>query len=599
MKRNVLLLLFGMLVSQLCFSQELEIQLFRQNIADLEAAVNPVKDLNDNACALIKVAIAGDDVSFSGSIVGTPKKKNGEYYVYVPEGTKRIQINRPMYLPLKIVFSDYDIRMESKMTYELRIKSPAVSSPAVPIVERQFVIFNVTPTNAIIYIDDVPQETVDGRMERDMACGEYTYRVEAPMYKAQTGSFAVEPSDKTELSIDLAAAFGYLKVSTVPEVNAKVYIDDSYCSETPFTSGPLGEGPHSLRLIKDGYYVFSQSFDIENNKTAVIEAGMKSSFSSVRLVPENENDLVSLNDKEIGKGVWEGHIDPGRHIVKVEREGFQPQILAIEVIEGESKSFELPALLPYLGILSIQTVPSNASVYVDGELLGNSPLRTSKLGIGKHSVTVEMEGYRSQTRAVELDKDEESALKFELVGIQTNAANEQKKVESSEKSPAPKAGKHSKTSFFISPVASIVPKVSFGAQAGVIGRSGVGAYIKYKSNFNSTKAAYDCTSNGKTSASGYIWTTGQAVRTSSQIAAGGIVRVSEMFYLYAGAGFGQECLLWEDSTGEWAKVTDYSYEGLLASAGGMLRFGHFGISLGGNITSFKYADMELGVSFWF
>lgn len=104
-------------------AQELTVQSFRLNATDLDARVNPVFDLNGEACALIKVAIVGENISFEGNISRTEKHKQGEYYVYMPAGSRRLKIYASSKLPITLEFSEYGVKLESFLTYELRIIS--------------------------------------------------------------------------------------------------------------------------------------------------------------------------------------------------------------------------------------------------------------------------------------------------------------------------------------------------------------------------------------------------------------------------------------------------------------------------------------------
>lgn len=89
---------------------------------DVTAFISPVRDLNGEACALIKV-VAPQEFAFSTPLgIVRRKDKTGEIWLYVPKGTKTITIKHPLWGVLR----DYrfGIKLESHNTYELRLDFP-------------------------------------------------------------------------------------------------------------------------------------------------------------------------------------------------------------------------------------------------------------------------------------------------------------------------------------------------------------------------------------------------------------------------------------------------------------------------------------------
>lgn len=93
--------------------------------SDLSAISNGRLDENGQYCALIKVLMPFDSVSFKGQIVGEPLFKTNEYWVYVPQGAKELTIEYPDFTPLQVKFRGLDVdRIIGKNTYILTISFP-------------------------------------------------------------------------------------------------------------------------------------------------------------------------------------------------------------------------------------------------------------------------------------------------------------------------------------------------------------------------------------------------------------------------------------------------------------------------------------------
>ena len=119
--RLVLLLLFAFT----CITgsaQQFTVSGFRALPNDVSAFIHPVRDLNGNACALLKVQ-ATADFAFSTPL-GIVKRLDpvGEIWLYVPQGTHKLTIKHPRWGVLR----DYElpVKLESHVTYELTLHLP-------------------------------------------------------------------------------------------------------------------------------------------------------------------------------------------------------------------------------------------------------------------------------------------------------------------------------------------------------------------------------------------------------------------------------------------------------------------------------------------
>ena len=122
MKRRILYTLILLWAFAPGWAQEFRVVSFRVLSNDITAWVNPVRDLNEEACALIKV-VGNPDFVFSTPL-GVVLRKNevGEIWLYVPNGSTKITIKHPQWG----VVRDYKFPfpLESRLTYELKLEEP-------------------------------------------------------------------------------------------------------------------------------------------------------------------------------------------------------------------------------------------------------------------------------------------------------------------------------------------------------------------------------------------------------------------------------------------------------------------------------------------
>lgn len=127
------------------------------------------------------------------------------------------------------------------------------------------------------------------------------------------------------------------------------------------------------------------------------------------------------------------------------------------------------------------------------------------------------------------------------------------------------------------------------------GRAGVYAKGAF---FPVSAAAYSCRSDGTTDR-GLLWTSGRERTGMWAFTAGASYVLTGPLRLYAGAGFGQKTVLWEDVAGQWARVADLSPKGVAAEAGLLFDFGHFSLFSGVSTISFRSISLDLGVGMRF
>lgn len=103
-------------------AQKFSVSLFRQLPNDVSAFIDPIRDLNDEDCGLIKV-MASEDFVFSTPL-GIVKRldKTGEIWLYVPRGSKKITIKHPEWGVLRDYI--FPTKIDSHITYELCIDEP-------------------------------------------------------------------------------------------------------------------------------------------------------------------------------------------------------------------------------------------------------------------------------------------------------------------------------------------------------------------------------------------------------------------------------------------------------------------------------------------
>jgi PEGA domain len=95
-------------------------------------------------------------------------------------------------------------------------------------------------------------------------------------------------------------------------------------------------------------------------------------------------------------------LGPGVHKIQVTADGFAGEERVLDLVSGQSVTATF-SLKPMLGVVSVETVPAGATVTVDGEPHGTTPIHPGlSLRAGEHTILLSKDGYEPASRVVAL-----------------------------------------------------------------------------------------------------------------------------------------------------------------------------------------------------
>lgn len=418
--KRFLLFVFMVLVGLPNYAQnELIVKSFIEDTKDLAARTSVRYDLSDEPCALIKVYMAVNDATFSGNVVHSEMKAASEYWVYVPHGTKHLQINTTGYLPIDVVFANYGIAAVTKqITYKLIINVPELTNKPKAVTE-QYVEFTVEPKNAMVEFDGevLPLDNYgNGNIYKHF--GTYSYRVTANLYHSQQGEVVVkDPQNAHRISVRLQPAYGYINVpNTNTWKDAKVYINNEMIGTTPFTSNKLPSGRYNVRVVRPMYSSEEQWLVVEDGKTATFSKPLQPQFVTLKLSTK-DNAEIWINGKKYNNGTWRGDLGFGSYKVECKKANHRTAETTLNVTFDMATTIDLPSPTPITGALDITSTPSNAEIFLDGKKVGATPMKLPNVVIGSHTIAIKKENYELSEEHILLTEGKTCTISKELKEI--------------------------------------------------------------------------------------------------------------------------------------------------------------------------------------
>ena len=257
---------------------KIQVTSFNRMETDVTARITaPQRDQNGEVCALIRIVTTEKGLMFEPDALGIVSRENkpGEIWLYIPRGARRISIMHDKFGVLRNYFYPDIIEKATVYEMEIQIGDGAQQTPANT--NTQLIVMRPDPATADIYIDDEKVPTENGLFTATMKKGTHTYRVESPMYASEAGIIDLGSEQKI-MSVTLKPRFGYLEIFSLPEQDAKVFINNELAGQTPYKSDRMPLQEYRIRIEKDFFFPMDSTITIFAGKTSSLTFKMKSTI---------------------------------------------------------------------------------------------------------------------------------------------------------------------------------------------------------------------------------------------------------------------------------------------------------------------------------
>lgn len=199
---------------------------------------------------------------------------------------------------------------------------------------------------------------------------------------------------------------------------AQVYFDSDYKGNITddILDVPVyvtGTPYHTYTVQKEGYETYRGTFTSVPAKDQVINIYVTMSalpiteFGTIHLMVTPTLSTVYFDGVEAGMVPPDGifiirNVAPGTHNIRISKEGYTT--VTIEQYVGKNEIVKVPVTLEAsstgAGSLSVSSNPPGAQIYLDGEVMGVTPMTIQYITEGEHTLILRMEGYTDYTETV-------------------------------------------------------------------------------------------------------------------------------------------------------------------------------------------------------
>ncbi len=250
--------------------------------------------------------------------------------------------------------------------------------------------FESSPSGAAVYSGDrkINVTPFEVAMPPGYSC---LLRFEAPGRRTVWRSYTSPQSGSDRCFVELPPMTASVLIASEPS-GADVVFEGLKVGATPLVIADLESGDYTAEVSKGGRAPVNVVWSIRDSRPQRVVAKLSSTLGKLIVNTEPAGALILIDGREIGVSGYEGDLEEGNYTLRLEKEGFGAFEQKISISRGETTRVNVDMKQPP-GALKIISNPSGASVFIDGERKGETPLTLPDMAPGSYQLELTLPGY--------------------------------------------------------------------------------------------------------------------------------------------------------------------------------------------------------------
>ncbi len=181
---------------------------------------------------------------------------------------------------------------------------------------------------------------------------------------------------------------------------AAVWVDGVEAGTIPYV-GYFPAGRHVVRVVKDHYDPYVRKVDMREELTTRVEAQLVAGRGTIEFSVQPAGATVEVDGNVVGPApIRIRDLAQGNHRWRISADGHEAVRQTFSFTTGENLVFEVE-LRESAGLLEVNSTPEGATVWLDGETVGVTPIELEGIELGEHRVRLHLDGYADVFRPVD------------------------------------------------------------------------------------------------------------------------------------------------------------------------------------------------------
>jgi len=243
------------------------------------------------------------------------------------------------------------------------------------------------------------------------------YRLQATLegYRVLQKPLEVAMGGFQEFSFQMEELPGRVSIQLDPAVPFRLFVDNEPLATSVGGVVEIDRGVHRLRVETERYLPEETQLDVAGlGKAQNLALSLRPGWAGVHISSQPPAALVRVDDESVGTTPLELQILQGPHTITLSMAAHKPVTLQQQITAGSALLLEDIRLPPADGRLVLQSAPPGASISVDGDFHGTTPMTLTLSSAQEHDVQLSKPGYTTTAEGVKLVPDEERELTVTL-----------------------------------------------------------------------------------------------------------------------------------------------------------------------------------------
>jgi len=202
------------------------------------------------------------------------------------------------------------------------------------------------PSEAEVMINGITRGKTPCTIDR-IPGGSVKLQVKASGYLPHSREIALAAGEKQSVNITLKPLPGKLTIVSIPP-GARIYIDNEFKSETPFTLKDAAPGTYRVRVEKYGHTPVARNIVVEKGITSTEEFRLTKNTGVLSIMTAPSGATILIDGKKRGitaSGKTETSavsnqleiedVIAGEHLIEIVRKGYGPQKRKVKIIQDQ------------------------------------------------------------------------------------------------------------------------------------------------------------------------------------------------------------------------------------------------------------------------
>ena len=274
------------------------------------------------------------------------------------------------------------------------------------------VVFQTVPPETQISVSGLSFNIGDNYL---LLSGDYDITATADGYYPLIESITVDDAASQDVGVQLLPLPGNLAVISDLE-DIQVTIDDQPAGTVPGTIKAISPGVRKMVFSKYRYFPLQQEIAIEGrDRTQSVDISLRPAWGAMQLTSEPTAAQVYIDDRLVGQTPLSTEVLETGSRLKLVLAGYKTYQQEILVKAGTSVTHPPIKLIVADGLLQLSSTPSGASITVNNEFVGSTPMTLAMAPFKQHRLAFFLEGYLKTTTAATLKPEKTAVLAVDLV----------------------------------------------------------------------------------------------------------------------------------------------------------------------------------------